>query len=111
MVLINVEAERDGDTVKLRVQGLEALDKAAANIQQSLKFVLDARAIADKPERLTELHQQLKPGGKSDVRFVLRLADHGTEVDLWFPKLKFDISPSQRGLLSAAPGVLAVEEM
>ena len=111
VVLINVEAERDGDTVKLRVQGLEALDKAAANIQQSLKFVLDARAIADKPERLTELHQQLKPGGKSDVRFVLRLADHGTEVDLWFPKLKFDISPSQRGLLSAAPGVLAVEEM
>jgi DNA polymerase III subunit alpha len=114
VVLISVEAERDGDTVKCRVQGLEALDKAAANIQQSLKFVLDPRAIADQPDRLSELRSQLKPGGKSEVRFVLRLPDMasgGTEVDLWFPKMKFDISPSQKGLLSAAPGVLAVEEM
>jgi DNA polymerase III subunit alpha len=111
VVLISVEADRDGDTVKLRVTGLEAMDKAAANIQQSLKFVLDARVIADKPQLLSDLRQQLKPGGKSDIRFVLRLPDHGSEIDLWFPKMKFDISPSQKGVLSAAPGVLAVEEM
>ena len=40
-VLIMVEAERDGDTLKMRVQGLEALDKAAENISRGLRIVLD----------------------------------------------------------------------
>ena len=42
-VLLAVAAERDGDTVKMRVEGIEALDKAAAGVQRGLKLVLDRR--------------------------------------------------------------------
>ena len=44
-VLLSVAAERDGDTVKLRVEGLEALDKAAAGVQRGLRVVLDRRLV------------------------------------------------------------------
>ena len=79
-VLISVEAERDGEFLKLRVQSLEALDKAAANVPRNLKLLLDHRAIASKPSRLTEvracLRTDLKPGQRGgEIRLVLPLAD------------------------------------
>src|SRR5690606_28300141 len=45
-VLLTVEAEREGDSVKMRVQSLEALDTAAGAVQRGLKLVLGGNAVA-----------------------------------------------------------------
>ena len=47
-VIVTVEAERDGETMKMRVQSLEALDKAAAAMPRNIKLVLDCRKIVGK---------------------------------------------------------------
>ena len=50
-MLISVEGERDGETLKLRAQAIESLDQAAEGVQRGLKVVLDRRAIAGQQER------------------------------------------------------------
>ena len=44
-VLLTVEGERDGETLKLRVQSIQSLDEAAEGVQKGLKVVLDGRAV------------------------------------------------------------------
>ncbi len=115
-VVIAVEAERDGETLKLRVQGLEALDAAAANATRGIRIVLDERAILAAPDRLAMLRTHLKSGAVAgargaDVRLVLRLADGSAEIDLEFPRTKFNVSPMQVGLLTTVPGVIDVVEL
>ena len=47
----------------MRVEGLEALDKAAAGVQRGLRVVLDRRLIqGGKPGAITALKALLKPG-------------------------------------------------
>ncbi len=113
-VLINVEAERDGDTVKMRVQSLEALDKAAAQVERGLKLVMDARMVAAKRAKLDELKSHLKPGpaGRKggEVRLVLPLGERGREIEIALPG-RYDVSPAQMGHLSTVPGVVEVVEI
>ncbi|MEW5965005.1 MAG: DNA polymerase III subunit alpha [Pseudomonadota bacterium] len=111
-VLLTVEAERDGDTVKIRVQGIEALDKAAESVERGLRIVLDARAGATSG--YARLKEMLKPatgpgrrGG--EVRIVLPLPGRRRELELVVPG-RFDVSPAQAGLLSTVPGVVEVAE-
>ena len=108
-VLIGVEAERDGDTVKMRVQSLEALDKAAANIQRGIKIVLDPRALQSRRASLDELKGSLKPG-RGEVRLSLPLWERGREMELVLPG-RYDVSPNEGGALSALPGVVEVVEV
>ena len=115
-VVISVEAERDGDTLKMRVQGLEALNAAAANLQRGLKVVLDARALASGKADLAHLRQHLRPGsGKGDVRFVVAFnAIAGMtgprDVEIALPG-QYDTSPQAQGLLSTMAGVIEVVEV
>jgi DNA polymerase-3 subunit alpha len=110
-VLVGVEAERDGDTVKMRAQSVEALDKAAANVQRGLKVVLDRRLITQKGAKaIEELKQALKPGGKGEIRIAIDLEDRGRSVEMALPG-NWDVSPGQRGLLTTMPGVLEVVEV
>ena len=109
-VLLSVEAERDGETVKLRVQGIEALDAAAGDVQRGWKVLLDPRWIAQRKDVLEEVRAQLKPGGKGEVRLVLQLDDCGREVELALPD-RYDLSPVRKGTISTVPGVVAVAEM
>jgi DNA polymerase-3 subunit alpha len=108
-VLITVEAERDGDTLKMRVQGLEALDKAAANISRGLRIILDSRAIQTKKASLAEIKSALKPG-KGEVRFTLPLWERGREMEFALPG-RYDVSPNQAGLISSVYGVAEVVEI
>ncbi len=112
-VVIAVEAEVDGDNVKLRVQGLEALDAAAANAMRGVKIVLDEHAIMAGGEPLTELRRILSHGGArgGDVELVLRAADGSADVELAFPQTRFSITPTQIGVLSTMPGVIEVVEL
>ncbi len=111
-VVISVEAERDGDTLKMRVQNLEALDKAAAQIERGLKVVMDAGMVASRQARIADLKPHLKPGGSvgrkgGEVQVVLSLGHRELEISL---PGRYDVSPGQAGHLSTVTGVLEVVE-
>ncbi len=107
-VLLAVAAERDGDTVKMRVEGLESLDKAAEGVQRGLKLVLDHRNASAKHVAVLKSH--LKHGGKGEIRLVLPLMDRGREIELVIPG-RYDVSPTRAGILSTTPGVVEVLEI
>ena len=108
-VLLTVEAEREGDTVKMRVQGLEALDKAAAAVQRGLKLVLCANAVRARRSDIAGIKDLLKPG-KGEIRLVLKLDEKGREVELAMPG-RYEVGPMLKGTLSTVPGVLEVLEL
>jgi DNA polymerase-3 subunit alpha len=108
-VKLMVSAEREGDTVKMRVEGIEALDKAVASVQRGLKLVLDRRVIEKNTNALAQIKARLKPG-KGEVRFVLPLGDRGKEVELSAAG-RYDVSPAMAGVLSTMPGVSEVLEI
>ncbi len=109
-VLLSVQAERDGETLKMRVQHVEALDRAAAGVQKGLRVMLDRRVIQGPKGRLDELKKLLKPGGRGEVKLVVELDDRGRVLELALPG-KFDVSPTQRGLISTVPGVIEVVDI
>ena len=120
-VLMSVEAERDGETVKLRVQNLEPLESAAANVQQSLKIVLDRRTIqASNGSAMAELRALLDKapanGRGGEIRLAMEVESvpgrRGAprEIEFKLPG-RFDIGPRQQGELLTIPGVLDVMEV
>jgi len=109
-VKLTVSAERDGDTVKMRVEGIEALDKAVANVQRGLKLVLDRHVIEKNVGAMAQIKARLKPGGKGEIRFVLPLGDRGKEIEFTVPG-RYDASPAAAGMLSTMPGVSEVLEI
>ena len=113
-VLLAVEAERDGETLKLRVQGVEALDAAANAVPRGLRVMLDGRAVATRPDALARFRAMLKPAAAgvrgATVEIQLAIADHGREMTLALPG-RYDISPSDAGVLSTLPGVADVVEV
>ncbi|MCB1527590.1 MAG: DNA polymerase III subunit alpha [Hyphomicrobiaceae bacterium] len=114
-VVIGVEAERDGDTLKLRVNSLEALDEVAASVQSGLKLILDSNVIARQPGWKAEILERLIPraynGRKGgEIRLVMELPERGRELEFKVPG-SFDVSPQQAGALSTVPGVREVVEL
>ena len=112
-VLVGVEGERDGDTVKLRVQSVEALDSAASTLDQGLRITLDPVAIASRRARIADITAHLKPGqdGRKggEVFFVLPLLDRGRTIEIPVPG-RYDVSPRVAGRLSTLPGVVEITE-
>ena len=106
----------DGDpalppTIKhLLEAGDSALDRAAAGVQKGLRVMLDRRVIQGPKGRLDELKKLLKPGGRGEVKLVVELDDRGRVLELALPG-KFDVSPTQRGLISTVPGVIEVVDI
>ncbi len=112
-VIVSVEAERDGDTLKMRVQSLEALDKAALNVPRNLRIILDRSILQSAAsQRFSEARALIKPAGPKggEVRFILPLEDSRREIEFTLPG-RFDISPQDAGRLSAIPGVIEVIEL
>lgn len=113
-VLLNVEGERDGEALKMRVQSMEALDQAAGALDQGLRIVLDPAALAARQARIEDIKAHLKPGrgGRKggEVRLVMRLADRGREIEIPVPG-RYDVSPNVAGRISTLPGVLEIAEI
>ncbi len=114
-VLLSVEAERDGDTVKMRVQGMEQLDAAAAQVQRGLRVVLDSHAFLTRKARIDEIKALLKTGGKGEIRFAMEVAGipnvtGSREIEFSLPG-RYELGPHQRGQISTIPGVLEVVEI
>nr|PZN86614.1 MAG: DNA polymerase III subunit alpha [Pseudomonadota bacterium] len=108
-VLLTVEAERDGESVKLRVQHLEALDKAAGAVQRGLKVVLAGEAVIARQSEIASIKELLKPG-RGEIRLVLRLDEKGRDVELAVPG-RYEVNPMLKGTLSTVPGVLEVLDL
>jgi DNA polymerase-3 subunit alpha len=102
-VVLNVEAERDGDTLKMRAQSIESLNRAAENVGRGLRLVFDPRKM-----KVADLKRMLKPGTKGAVEIQLALP--ANEVVISVPG-RWDVSPVQAGNLSTLPGVLDVVEI
>ncbi len=104
-VLLDVEAEADGENVKVRVQRLASLDRAAEACHAGMKiYVEDIRALAP-------LAQQVGPvGGQGQFRLVLRLDDLSREVEFVLPQ-GIDSTPKQRSALKLVAGVAAISPL
>jgi DNA polymerase-3 subunit alpha len=108
-VKLGVSAERDGDTVKLRVESIQALDAAVATVQGGIKLMLDRRFIEKNPAALAQLKARLKPG-KGEVRIGVELPEFNKQLVLGVPG-RYDISPAVAAVLSTLPGVVEVLEI
>ncbi len=101
-VIARVECDVEGDDVKLRLQGVEILDKAAAAIVQGLKiFVRDTKS-------LDSIALRLGNGGRAPVRMVLQL-ESGREVELSLGD-RFAVTPQVKGAIKAIQGVIDVHD-
>lgn len=131
-VLIAVEADRDEDSLKLRVLSVRSLDEAAEAVSGGLRLIMDSALLAKTREPLHELRKILhKDGGKaeetkggssprrrrrggSELRIRLRVCEAEADIvkDVEFGLAgRFDLSPAIKGALQTVPGVLAVEEL
>ena len=101
-VILNVEADVEGEEVKLRLQGVELVDKAVANIQEGIKiFVRDASPIESIAKRLTN-------GGKAPVHIVV-MEPSGREIEIALGN-KFTVTPQVKGAIKAVIGVVDVQD-
>ncbi len=103
-VLLNVEAEADGEAVKTRVQSIVSLDKAAEARHAGMKIYLDdTRALKPLAEQVGG------GGGQGQFRLVLRL-DDTSEVEFVLPQ-GIDATPKQRSALKLVEGVAAISAL
>jgi DNA polymerase-3 subunit alpha len=101
-VLLNIEAELDGENVKTRVRTAQDLDAALGRTRSCLGIVADGRlSVAD-------LAKNVGRNGNVALKLHLRLDDAGREVEIYLGK-NFEIPHRQAGALKALPGVLDVE--
>jgi DNA polymerase-3 subunit alpha len=101
-VLLNIEAELDGENVKTRVRTAQDLDAALGRTRSCYSILADGQlSVAD-------LAKNVGRDGNVAVKVRLRLEDAGREVEIILGR-NFDISPRQAGALKALPGVLEVE--
>jgi DNA polymerase-3 subunit alpha len=104
-VLLDVEAEADGESVKVRVQKLVSLDKAAEARHAGMKiYVEDLRALAPLAEQVGA------GGGQGQFRLVLRLPDLPQEVEFVLPQ-GIDATPKQRSALKLVEGVASISAL
>ena len=101
-VVLRVEAEPDGDEVKVRVQSVEPLERLAATMSSGMKiFVRDSTPLESIAKRLTN-------GGSAPVRVVVVLGP-GSEVEIELGK-KFTVTPQVMAAVKAVHGVEDVRE-
>ena len=101
-VIVKVEADADGSEARLRLQGVEALDKAAANATNGLKiFLRDGAAVDSIAQRLTN-------GGRAPVRLVMQLDDRDVDIAIGN---HFTVSPRIKAAIKAIPGVVDVVDL
>ena len=103
-LLVNVAADVEGDTVKLRAEMIQSLEKA------SLTGARGIRVHADTTLPWAELSVMLEKPGKSAVHVLVRLPDSGPEVEIKIDGGR-DLPPALLSRLRTLPGVESVQEL
>jgi DNA polymerase III subunit alpha len=102
-LLLRVEAEADGEEVKLRIQGVEDLEIAARSLVKGMKVYLrDEKTFNSVLARLTN-------SGRAPVRIVV-MTEEGSDITVQIGD-KFTVSPQIMAAVKAISGVVAVEEI
>ncbi|CAN5369944.1 DNA polymerase III subunit alpha [soil metagenome] len=102
-VVIKVEADLDGEDVRLRLQSVEALEPATQNLTSGLTiFIRDTKPI-------DSIAQRLANGGKAPVKLVL-MQPAGREIEISLPA-KFTVNPQIKGAIKSIPGVIDVHDL
>ena len=102
-VLLMVQASFEGDDVRVRINGVERLDAAAARTRRGIKvFLRDDSALQSVAKRL-------QSRGDGEVSLVLQLDGGRQEVELKLPG-RYHVSPQVAGAIKAIPGVMAVND-
>ena len=104
-VVLEVEAEADGETVKVRTQRISSLEVVAEARHTGIKIYLEGTRALD-----TIAEQVGERGGQGELRIVLRLDDAGREVEFVLPR-GIDATPKQRSALKLVDGVAAVSAL
>ncbi|MBI1203141.1 MAG: DNA polymerase III subunit alpha [Rhodopseudomonas sp.] len=108
VVLLVLSAEVQGDEVRARIQSVEPLDRAAANLQKGLRvFLRDGAPLDGVAKRLEPSPKKVSGDGEVSVVLMLR---QGTEVEVKLPG-RFKVSPQIAGAIKAVPGVVQVEAL
>ena len=103
VVLLEVEAEAEGETVRVRVQGVSSLDSTAEERSSGMKVVVD------DPAALPQLAAQIGTTG-GQGHFHLHLLVDGKEVTFNVPR-GVDSTPRQRSALKQLDGVRDVSAL
>ncbi|WP_137390789.1 DNA polymerase III subunit alpha [Rhodoligotrophos defluvii] len=102
-VLLRVEAESDGDDLRLRLLAVEPLDKAAANMSLGLEIAVRETVSVDS------LAARLTNGGRAPVRLRV-LVDASREIEIALGN-RFTVTPQIKAAIKAIPGVLEVRDL
>ncbi|MDP9138649.1 MAG: DNA polymerase III subunit alpha, partial [Pseudomonadota bacterium] len=101
-VIARVEADVDGEEVRLRLQAVERLDQATAGLQSGITiFVRDEAPVESIARRLAN-------GGRAPVQVIVQLPG-GREVSIALGD-RFSVTPQVKGAIKAIPGVLDVQD-
>ena len=104
-VVLDVEAEADGEVIKVRTQRITSLERAAEARHSGIKIYLEeTRALGSVAEQLGA------KGGQGELRLVLRLDNPAREVEFVLPQ-GIDATPKQRSALELVEGVAAVSPL
>ncbi len=108
-VALTVEARKDGEQLRIQVQGVQPIDDAVADAAAtSLKvFIADPGAFSSIQTRLSRSDV---PRGSGPVTVVMDIEEEDCDVEMRLPGL-YDLSPRVRAALKDAPGVIEVIEV
>ncbi|MDP4025800.1 DNA polymerase III subunit alpha [Methylobacterium sp. NEAU 140] len=99
-LVLQLQANLEGEDVRARIQTAEPLDQAVARHQKGMRIHLDdARGIQ-------AVHSRLTMRGESEISLILRLEGREVEVRL---RDRYQATPQIAGLLRTLPGVARVE--
>ena len=101
-VIIRIEADVDGEEVRLRLHDVQVLDKASAAVQSGLIIFIKDEA------PVNSIAQRLKNGGRAPVKLIVQ-TPAGREVDITLGN-KFTVTPQLKGAIKAIPGVIDVQD-
>jgi DNA polymerase III subunit alpha len=102
-VILRVEADVEGEDIKLRLQGVEPIERATAGIVQGIQiFVRDAKCV-------DSIALRLKQPGRAPVKITC-IQDRSREVDIALGS-RFAITPQIKGAIKAIHGVVDVLDL
>ena len=102
-VLVSIEADGDGESLRLRVTAIQSLEKAARKLQNRLTVTVKGKT--DWPE----LVENIKEPGTGRISLIVQLPRQKRQVTFELEG-RFDVSPGRAALIKSLPGVLAVDE-
>jgi DNA polymerase-3 subunit alpha len=106
-VVLTVEANLDGETLKLLARSATPIDQVAAEAGASA-----IRIHVNRPEAMTSLAALLaRVEGRNKAQVTLCVQDdQGREIDLTLPQ-PYPVTPQIKGAIKAMQGVVMVEEI